>query len=301
MRIAGFFIKWVCILAFLGAFVYFFCGQLWMAISLNGFLDEMKNLETVHLTLSNLTKTCQNAPASSQISQPIAVQLRFIDATHYQTEVLCTLIENTPVILRSGSLPMFVTKVPGTAGYYVDLTRPTKGTITLQSLAAKKELTVDTSSEHVGIETTSEAPATACLGWGYQCCSPDQEHGTGALQSSKVTDCANNCYAACAPLPYVQAFTTDPYPVSGNVVRMDTDSLVVTFSYTSALLGGKIDKVSIDYGDGANDSSTEAAGSFVHTYSCPGPCSNAAVIKATDTKGNSSVVNDASTIYIRKE
>ncbi len=302
MRIAGFFIRTLFTLGILAALVYFLGGQLWMAIGLRGFLAEMRDLQTAKLNTASYAKQCQNAPGSSSLSVPLAVQLRFIDESQYAIELRCTLIEESPVHLSKGTLPLFVTKVAGASGFYIDLKSPTTSTITLKSFAATKTFTLDTKSEFVNADASIETyPATTCGGWGYMCCNQDQEKGVGKSQDAGVTDCSANCFSACKSIPYIQSFITDPYPYNGNIVRMDAEQLTVTFSYTVSNVSAESASIHIDYGDGTSDDSTQATGSFVHTYACSGPCENVAVLTATDAQGNSSVVNDSSTIYIRRE
>lgn len=301
MRIAGFFLRTLLTLGILVAVVYFFGGQVWLAVSTRGFIDASKDLETSKINLSSYTRRCQSAPAASSYSSPIAIQLRFLDSTHYQTELRCTLIEDTPVIISSGQLPMFISKEPGSSGFIVDFQSPTISTVTLRAFAATKTFTLDTTSQFSdGRSASVSSPVTSCSGWGYMCCNQDQERGSGKAQTEGVLDCSGHCYSACSPLPYIQSFTSDPFPVSENTIRMDTDQLTVTFSYTAAIVGGVPTKVHIDYGDGSGEDSTQSTGSFVHTYSCISSCQNTAVVTAFDSNSNSSVVNSTSTLYIKR-
>lgn len=301
MRIVGFFIRWIFILALLAAGVYFFTGQMWMAITTRGFLADLKKVQDATLNTRQYISQCQKAPAASTLSNAIAVQLRFVDEKNYQLELRCTLIEDAPVLLSKGTLPLFVTKAPGSSGLYVDLTSAASSSVTLKAFAATKVFSVDTSEQFYGATSIPSAPATQCIGWGGRCCSPEQERGEGAQQREGVLDCANNCFAACTALPYIQAFSSDPYPTTPGVVSMTSDSVTVTFAYTASLLNGKIASVHMDFGDGQSEDSTLPIGAFVHTYTCAGPCSNQAVITAKDAKGNSSVVNSSTTIYIKKQ
>lgn len=302
MRIAGFFLRTLLTLSVVAAVFYFFGGQVWLAISLYGFQADVKIVENAKQNSLAYGKKCQNSPGASNLSTPIAVQLRFLDSMQYQIELRCTLIEDTPVILSTGQLPMFVKNTSGSSGLYADFNQATKSTITLSSFVAKKDISIDTTTQFNNATAAIETyPATSCAGWGYRCCTQDQETGTGKEQTDGVNDCSGRCFAACSALPYIQSFVSDPYPASMSTIRMDSNQLTVTYSYSTAVAGGKIATVHIEYGDGASDNSTETTGSFVHTYTCETTCDYAAILTALDSKGNSSVVNDSARLYIKKE
>lgn len=301
MRIVGFFIRWLVTLAVIAGIVYLIGGQVWMAISLRGFMAHIDALETVVTDTARNARQCQSAPASSDYSVPIAAQLRFIDEQTYQVELICTLIETTPIVIAKGTLPMLITKLPESSGFYVDLERPEPSSLTVKALRSEKTFVFDekllaATAKRPPI-TQSSLPKTSCAGWGYQCCQSNAQKGTGAQKQSGVLDCSGSCFKSCAPIPMVVALTADPYP-SNNEVLMTTSSVTVTFSYTSAYSGGKISKVWIDYGDGSRDETTESIGVFTHTYTCNEQCRYKAVLHIEDDSGNSSVESDASTLYI---
>jgi hypothetical protein len=264
-------------------------------------LSHIDTLETVVTDNARNASQCQKAPASSDYSVPIAAQLRFLDEQTYQIELICTLIETTPIVVAQGKLPMFITKMPESSGFYVDLTSPEPSSLTVKSLRSEKTFVFDekllaATAKRPDIAKTS-LPKTACAGWGYQCCQTSAQKGTGTQKQSGVLDCPSSCFAACTSIPMVVALTSDPYP-SNNEVIMTTSSVTVTFSYTSTYSGGKVAKVWIDYGDGSRDETTEAIGVFTHTYTCNEQCRYKAVVHIEDAVGNSSVESDASTLYI---
>lgn len=282
--------------------MYFIASQMWLAIGSRQFMSDIAVLEDLVDNPSGNAKRCQNAPASSKFSVPRAVQLRFTNDSSYVVELVCSLIENTPVQITQGTLPYLITKTPGTSGFYVDLAKPQASAVTLRSLYAHTDFNFSgkllPASQKIPGEKTVSVPATSCAGWGYQCCQSPSEIGSGASESTGVLDCPTTCFGVCTPRPYIVAFVSDPYPASNNEIVMDSDTLTVTFSYTAELTGGAISGVNIDYGDGQKDSSTEATGVFTHSYSCSGPCRFSAQITASDTKGNSSLATDTATLYI---
>jgi hypothetical protein len=302
MRIVGFFLNAIFFLVIAAALVYFVGSSMWLAIGSRQFISDTNKLVDLLDNPSTNTKRCRTAPASSNYSVPKAVQLRFLDDKKYIVELVCTLIENTPVQIAQGSLPYLISKDPGSSGFYVDLARPQASTVTLRSLYAHTDFNFSgkllPSGQKITGDKTSSSPITACAGWGYQCCQSPSEMGSGKSESSGVLDCPTSCFSVCSPRPYIVSFIADPYPSTGNIVAMESDSVTVTFSYTADLTGGKIAGVNIDYGDGQKDSSTESTGVFTHTYSCSGPCKYTASITASDANGNSSLASDTTTLYI---
>ena len=136
MRIVGFFIRSLLSLGILAALVYFVGGYLWMTVSLGSFRSNISVLEDSLANTSTINKLCVNAPASSPYSVPKAIQLRFIDNKNYVLEVVCSLIENTPVQMGMGTLPSFIEKEQGSSGFYVDMVASQPSSVTLRSLAA---------------------------------------------------------------------------------------------------------------------------------------------------------------------
>ncbi|MEP7167379.1 MAG: hypothetical protein ABI758_05365 [Candidatus Woesebacteria bacterium] len=301
MRIVGFFIRSLLTLAVLAVIVYLIGGQIWMAVGLGTFFSDISRLEDAVTDVVSDSRLCQSAPASSVYSTAKAVQLRFTDERSYRVEIVCTLIEDTPVALVEGKLPMFIQKAPGSSGFYVNLSAPEATSFTIRSLRAEKKLVFDEKLLVAGSAlpqlTSAAVPRTSCAGFGSKCCQSATEKGVGTAQSAGVLDCPGACFSSCQSIPSVVALTSDPYP-SNNEVIMNETSLTVTFSYTTTYPGGKISKVTIDYGDGSTDDSTETIGVFTHTYTCVGPCRYKAGLHVVDSSGNSSVESDASTLYI---
>lgn len=306
MRIAGFFLRLAIILLVVGGLSYFLIGYVWLAWGSRAFLADVRFFEESIAADQANAKKCLNAPASSRSSLPIALQFRFLDDRSYTIELLCSLIEDSPIELRSNRLPPFITKLSGSSGFYVDLENPGVSGITLASFRAQQRFVFSKTSllpqsAIATIETIPQTslPQSVCAGFGYQCCAADAELGDGTGQTGGVTDCPGRCFSSCTARPYITSFVADPYPDPSNTVRLSREQLTVTFSYSADLVGGTIDRVSIDYGDGETEEVKSPTGVFSHTYRCASMCSYTATVTAYSQDGLSSLANTTSTLYIQ--
>lgn len=272
-----------------------------LQIAASNIIKATEGFENIGAIQFTYNKQCKAAPSASPLSAPVALQLRFIDEKTYVIEVICSFIENTPVVITRGTLPRLVTKDPGSSGIYVDGKNPESASFSLRSFFQTKNISFDgksVSSTALPNATQSTLPITVCTGYGYQCCDGATQKGEG--KTASASDCQSSCFAVCKNLPYVLSFSADPYPVNQEI-RMDSDTVDVSFSYAADLSGGKIARVIIDYGDGTLDVSTESTGIFNHTFICPSVCTIPVTIKAEDATGLSSVANESATLYIKRE
>ncbi len=299
MRILFGFFKILFILGFIGSIAVVFVGQLFLFYSGNEVVKTIETIESFIRFPATAHTTCQKAPQSSGHSQALAIQLRFLDDHSYVVELLCTQIESFPQKIASGMLPRFVQKTPGSSGLYYALGYPRPTTFTLQSFFAKKTYALDSAlygETKQSIDVTK--PETSCAGYGYRCCDTIIERGVGASAKSGVTDCPLTCFAACVPRPHFIQFSAEPYPNSSREIEMQGEQLPVTFLYEAQELGGSIDRVRIEYGDGESQELGTAAGTFLHTYTCASQCKYSVRIVAYNTAGNSSLASDLTTLYI---
>lgn len=263
--------------------------------------DELESLNPDLARSEHREQSCVNAPGSSPYSIPIAYQLRFLDATQYQVELICSYIEEAPVLMRTGKLPFLVSKLTGSTGFYYSLSKREQSSVGLSAIWYSRYLVLDgVSVESANALVQNVQPTSVCSGYGYTCCEQGVYAGVGDLYPS-VKDCPSTCYAACSPLPYVESFNADPYPEDGSTVVMQGVSQQVIFSYAASSRGPKIAYVTINYGDGSQDNSTEKSGIFTHQFECTSSCRIPVTLTATDVTGQVSVENPHATLYIVKE
>lgn len=245
---------------------------------------------------------CQTAPASSEESTIAGFQLRFLDNRSYVIEVICTLIEDTPLRVTEGRLPMYVEKIPGDSGFYTAAREPSVSRVGIKLLHVKRYITVQDGrvTRSSTAQTATHQPATICKGYGYRCCDVASLSGTGEARTEGVLDCPGSCYASCEEVPYFASFTVDPFPQEGRTVRLQSEQEQVVFSYTVGLEPSRLKTVTIDYGDGSSEEQTEVSGLFTHTYTCTDSCSYTVRIWAEDTRGKRSATTELTTFTIQR-
>lgn len=302
MRILGFFFRLLVVAGVIGAFVYFLGGTLWLQVGTYNFRTDVEQLTRYPRNIADYTQMCQHSPQSSENSTPLGFELRFLDERNYVVEVVCTLIENSPIEIKQGSLPPLITKLPGSAGFYYPLDQKEVVTSAVRLFSINKEvgiaLTGDTLTVGPDIYSViGNFPKAECSAFGYSCCNVGSQVGQGNQLTRVVTDCATSCFPVCGTVPFVEFFNSDPpYETQTREIVMSADTLDVVFNYN--ISPKDIKNVHINFGDGNEQNSTYADGIFTHTYSCPGPCRIAAVISATDAAGVSSIESEETKIYI---
>lgn len=305
MRILRFFIQILILAGIIGAVVYFFGGTVWLHAATSQIQSDARFLVDMQANSDIYLKDCQSAPSSSDASSPIAYQLRFTDPTHYNIEVVCSLIENAPLLIRSEQLPLGISTLPGSSGLYFPVAGDSNSSVTLRSLGKEEMLSLVHDVVTYGTPTSkppSDLPRSQCSGFGYQCCEGQSQSGIGTSLTSGILDCPGKCFLTCANIPYIQVFTSDPPPTLDlREVLMQTNSLDVTFSYGIQSPDAQLKNVHIDFGDGTSQDTQVGQGIFEHTYTCQTTCRYSARISGTDTRGLKTVENLGSTIYIVKK
>lgn len=263
--------------------------------------DELESLNPDSGRTEHREQSCVNAPGSSPYSVPIAYQLRFLTDSEYQVELVCSYIEEAPVLMRTGKLPFLVTKLPGSTGFYYSLSKREQSSVGLSAIWFTRFFVLDgitVSKSNSLVKNVN--PISVCSGYGYTCCEQGVYAGVGDVNSN-AKDCPSTCFSACSPLPYVESFNADPYPLDGSTIQMQGTSQNVIFSYAASSRGPKIAYVTINYGDGSQDKSVEKSGIFTHQFECASSCRIPVTLTATDVTGQVSVENPHATLYIVKE
>lgn len=263
--------------------------------------DELESLNPDLGRSEHREQSCVNAPGSSPYSVPIAYQLRFLTDTDYQVELVCSYIEESPVLMRTGKLPFLVTKLAGSTGFYYSLSARQQSAVELSAIWYTRQFVLDgVTVEQSNAKVKNINPKSVCSGYGYTCCEQGVYAGVGDVYPY-AKDCPSTCFSACSPLPYVESFNADPYPLDGSTVTMQGTTQQVIFSYAASSRGPKIAYVTIDYGDGSTDKSVEKSGIFTHQFECSSSCRIPVTLTATDVTGQVSVENPHATLYIVKE
>lgn len=236
---------------------------------------------------------------TEQVYALSAVQLRFTTDKKYQVEIVCMQRESDPIVLRQGSFPLFVEKVPGSSGLVFPYNQLANTHIDIRVYGRTTRLQFRDN----GSSTKPQSPVAACVGWGYQCCDPITTIPSGSVVLGQALDCPGGCFSVCKQRPLILSFRSDPQAkYETRSVHVKRDQAVVNFSVIASNPGvsGGVQRLELDYGDGAKDTFSKEQVSFSHTYACASSaaCSYAAKVVAYDTEGISSPDVRTSTITI---
>ncbi len=232
----------------------------------------------------------------------VTYQVRFLTSSEYLVEAVCQGFDYDPILIAQGSLPQFVTKVPGTSGFLDSFTATG---IELEVFSSESKALSNTTGfdfsflvkqklllaeEGVLIKAEKDAfmgegPVTVCSGYGYECCNEVSHFGIGD-RITGLSDCENSCYAACASRPVVLSFNSNPLmdPKTRTVTINPGDP--VQFTYVADSGEAKSMSGILDFGDGEKAPISGLAGQVSHTYECASSsCTYTAVVTLEDNWG----------------
>ncbi len=289
-----------------------------------------KGIDTVRASLRELVKAgrsgmyanqCQSngLRAGGQTTSP-TTQLRFTSSTEYVLEVICRDFSFEPVVVGSGTLPQFVTKIPGTSGFiYGDDTSSGVGLQVFEDLAKNVAETVGKPVPFVSkriamtlqgstikvagldaLPQVAAGPVTTCVGYGYFCCQDGVQQGVGA-QITGLTECKASCFAQCVAQPIVLAFNPNPFFIDSEqrVVSVRSGG-VVEFSVVSDALADEKITALFTFGDGKTEERSDLTTPVSHVYSCALPsCEFTASVRLTNAQGVESSESTISKITVR--
>lgn len=302
MRILRFFVQFGVLALIVAAFVWLVGGTIWLRMATIPFQQEVKTLTEMNKQFQSYTQRCQSAPSSTQDSSPIGVQIRFVDDQSYVVELVCSLIESQPIELHTGKLPPLITRAPGSAGFFYSNAGGSDTGVDLVSLGKHLSMVLEKDTFSIGKSIAipdAAYPQNSCKGFGFSCCSDQSGVGDGVQKSVGVLDCPTSCFERCSSVPFVELFTSDPLATFDlHEINLSKESQSVTFSYAVTSTNSTVASVSIDYGDGSNDSATTSQGIFSHTYTCASGCRYTVKIAGKDALGKSSLESPQSTLYI---
>lgn len=223
------------------------------------------------------------------------LQMRFVDDNTYQIELVCAQHEQDPILLRTVSLPMFVTRMPGSSGLFFGVGKPIRTTMELGLWGRLYRITIGNAAALQGSTqqsaTRMQYPESNCAGWGYQCCDAVTQVPDGLPVAGVAQDCRSSCYSACKSRPLVLSFRSDPQQKAGvqgeQTVNLTADDGMLAFAAVVNAPGAALQKVLIDFGDGSNEEFSKDQITTTHKYTCTtsAVCSFTAKIIAYDIDG----------------
>ncbi|MEK7458155.1 MAG: hypothetical protein AAB612_01560 [Patescibacteria group bacterium] len=255
------------------------------------------------------TTSCENTfPGIDSGNALSGLQIRFVDDHTYQVELVCAQHEQDPILLRTVSLPMFVTRMPGSSGLFFGVGKPIHTTMELGLWGRRYRITVgDTAALQKSTQqstTRMQYPESNCAGWGYHCCDVVTQVPDGLPVAGVAQDCRNSCYSVCKSRPLVLSFRSDPQQKTGvqgeQTVNLTADNSILAFAAIVSAPDAALQKVVIDFGDGSNEEFTKDQITTTHTYTCTtsAVCSFSAKIIAFDIDGLQSPDLPTNTIKI---
>lgn len=242
-------------------------------------------------------------------------QLRFLSHTEYALEVLCGDAVKEPVLIARKTLPLLVSKVPGSSGLLPEV--PLSG-IRLTVFAAQfdlihqyigsvpaflvRERAVVLSDGVVLADTDAVAlgvgPNTSCEGYGYICCDAQTQMGVGE-NIAGVQNCLTSCFSSCITRPVLLSLTTTPFLNPQNRSLTVASGGTVLFHYVADAGTSSDLQIIMRFGDGKTEQLQGATGSVEHVYTCPTEgCQYTAQIELTDTWGVSSLPGKLDTVAV---
>src|SRR5579859_839901 len=272
MRILHFLIFFIFLSIFIGGIGFFVAREgllIWSTTEVKSSLEELQLI--AHNPTSYITR-CREKGSRNETQPVQRLQLRFTDSSHYVLEVLCAEFPLDPIVVSTQALPLFVQKVPGTGGVFWG---DEKSGVELNVFGAKEDIYVNgraifTDSPHP--TTLGIGPQTVCGGYGYMCCQPETQQRVKNV-FYQASDCPRSCYVACTPRPVVLSFSSDPVPdtATRSIAIKSGDS--ITFSYVVSSVSDpkkNLAVVTLNYGDGKTEHSTQLNNQPTHTYTCSG-------------------------------
>ena len=286
MRVVSFLITSLLILVVLTAGIGLFARE---ALLLAGGSSIRSGLTILHrLSRDNLqyARQCrEKGGVTADIATIGAVQLRFINNREYVIEVICSQFQSDPILVERYSLPPFVAKTPGSSGIIWGNDR---SAVELEVFQRKQIIGVENEEIKTfagGSVNLGLTPVSSCAGYGYKCCQPETESGSGQPYG-RASDCPKTCFNSCQPRPIFLSLNSDPF--FDEITRTVTvaPGEPVTFSYVASYEQKEPVTILLDFGDGEQQTFTTLSGKAAHQYSCPnGGCTYTVKLSAKAANG----------------
>lgn len=270
MRILRFLFKSALVLGVLAVLGFFIGRELLLFAGTSQLRNAAVQLRQASQNRTTYIVECQKRGATDLTVDVIEqIQLRFKDSRQYSVEVLCRHLSLDPIIVSEHTLPMFVTKVPGTSGLVWDAGVNAVG---LELWGRTKSFVLEgTEFSTTNAQTNAllaSGPVTSCQGYGYSCCTNESAEGVGN-QITVAQDCPRTCYQSCVARPVVLSLSTDPYFETATRQLEIAPEQEVTFSYVADFGATSGATVVLDFGDGQHQEFDQKQGTATHVYACP--------------------------------
>ncbi len=260
---------------------------------------DLARLQGISHNYGDYARQCRQKGSVLETNLIESYQLRFISPTDYVLEVVCAEFRLDPIVVASKSLPPYVRKLPGNAGI---LWGNAPSGIVVDAFGRRRTIVVEQEQMFFeGFDETASlgvGPVSSCAGYGFSCCQEETESGTGD-QYVGVTDCPRSCYSECVKKPVILSFTSDPFMDPKTRTTTISSGEEVLFSYVIDSQGGEGHTVTVDFGDGEDQTLTELSSTATHQYRCTtGRCRYTARLLVTDNQGIQSAETALSKIQV---
>lgn len=299
MRILSFFIKALIGISLVIGVGFLITREVLLLIGENQVKTSLSQLRYISKNSTDYARQCRQKGVEPGQPTIAAYQLRFLSDTEYVTEVICNQFQHDPILVEQKTLPTPVKKLPLSSGI---IWGDNLSGIGIDVWGRKRAILVE--NQAIFYESVTDktnyglSPTSTCVSFGFSCCITDLAQGQGS-QYTGVTDCPQTCYSSCRLRPVVLSFATDPYIDPQTKTTTVTPGQGVAFSYViddQKTLGNT---VQIDYGDGAQDQSSDLSGNFEHTYTCQDSCTFTAYLRVTTADGLSAADTQVNQIQIK--
>jgi hypothetical protein len=267
MRILRFILTSGLLIGVIAVLGFFIGREVWLEVASAQVRSAAQELRQIARNPQGYAEQCLQRGSLRGQSLIESLQVRFIDDRSYVIEAVCNQFRLDPIVINSGTLPLFVTKLPGSSG--ITWGEKSSGVTvalwgrTRSVLVENEEITKPSS---IDLKRVS-GPVTSCQGYGYQCCDAAVSMGEGE-PFAQVLDCPKSCFASCQARPILLSFSSDPFPDPATRELEARAGEPITFSYILELPSGRVPTVTVDYGDGEVATSAKDNDSLSHTYSC---------------------------------
>jgi hypothetical protein len=294
------------VLSLVGTSVFFAARETFLSWGSDAVKDSLRELVKSARGGTYVQDCSQRIGENASISpDDITVQLRFVSSNEYVMEAICPQFAFDPIVFAQGSLPEYVTRVPGSSGMvyggersgvvlevFGDIEETASVFFERDMSWISKRKAVVLAADAIQIVDDSPSmelgsgPVTSCSGYGYACCSVAAEKGTGN-RILGLNDCPDSCYSSCIMRPMVLAFNSSPFfeDATTRVVRVRSNT-AIEFSVVSNSLADAGVSAIFDFGDGEMLVTSDLTTPVAHRYSCAtSGCQYTATVQLVDAQG----------------
>lgn len=298
MRVIKFILSSVLAILLLFGVIFLLFREVMLLAATSQIKGSLKTLRQIERDPTKYYYECRDKGGDEEDAVPEIFQLRFINDTDYQSEVICRQFPLDPIIIDSKKLPMFASKIKGSSGLIWGEAESSLGIEVLgrRSSVIVKEEKIDILSyrQEIGV-----VPVASCGGFGYTCCQEETAIGIGE-QLFEVSDCPRSCFDHCQSRPVVLSFTSDPFYETKTKTVSIKSGTKVSFAYVIDAGDEELKTARISFGDGEEYDFSDLIGRVVHQYTCDkSSCVYEAAITAVDLKSTVSADTSLTKITVR--